>query len=166
MGENRVITRLRETFSEPPLRVERQDGDPIINVARRHLRDVLSFLKNDSICSFDMLTDLFGVDCLSRKPRFDVVYFMNSLTLKQRLTVKVSVEDDEPVESVADIYRAAEWFEREIFDMFGIRFSNHPDLRRILLEDDFEGYPLRKDFPTEGYDFNVPVTVRLEEGEG
>ena len=166
MEENRTVTRLREKFGEPPLTVEKAQGDAIIRVGRRHLRDVLLFLKNDGACAFDMLTDLFGVDCFHRKPRFDLVYFLNSLQLKHRFTVKVGIEESEAVESVSDIWKAAEWFEREIFDMFGIRFANHPDLRRILLEDDFDGHPLRKDFPTEGYDFNVPFVVRLDGEKG
>ena len=112
-----------------------------------------------------MMTDLFAVDRHGSDPRFEVVYLLNSLDLKERLVVKVRVADNEPVPTVSDLWRAADWLEREAYDMFGVRFENHPDLRRILSVEDFDGYPLRKDFPTEGYGFDEPFVVRLEEGD-
>jgi NADH-quinone oxidoreductase subunit C len=166
MEENKAVKRLQDNFKNLSMTIEKAGGESIVRVGRRQVHDVLSFLKADADCAFDMLTDLFAVDCLHRSPRFDVVYFLNSLTLRQRLAVKVAVEDTEEIDTASDIWQAADWFEREIFDMFGIRFRNHPDLRRILLEDDFDGHPLRKDFPTEGYNFDAPFVVNLDEEKG
>lgn len=164
--ENKAVARLLETFGDRGLTHEKGGAGPIVRVSPRLLREVLQFLKSDGTCAFDMLTDLFGVDCFHRKPRFDVVYLLNALSMKQRLTVKIGLDDNETLETASDIWKAAEWFEREIFDMFGIRFGNHPDLRRILLDDDFDGHPLRKDFPLEGRDGDTPFVVRLDEEKG
>ncbi len=129
------------------------------------LRDVLLFLKTDEELRYTMMTDLFAADRYGSDPRFEVVYLLNSLHLKKRLVVKVRVGDSEPVPTVSDLWRAADWLEREAYDMFGVRFENHPDLRRILSVEDFDGYPLRKDFPTEGYGFEEPFHVKLEQGD-
>ncbi len=104
------------------------------------------------------------MDRYGREPRFEVVYLMSSTALGERLAVKVRVRENETVPTVSDLWRAAEWLEREAYDMFGIVFENHPDLRRILMVEDFDGYPLRKDFPTEGYGFEEPFRVNLDEG--
>lgn len=143
--------------------IEKADDLPCVTVAIERVREVLSSLKKDPELSFAMLTDLFAVDCYGRTPRFEVVYLLNSLQIKHRLIVKVKVNDGESVPTVSDIWAAAEWLEREAYDMFGLRFDNHPDLRRILMVEDFDGYPLRKDFPTEGHGFNEPFSVHLEE---
>jgi NADH/F420H2 dehydrogenase subunit C len=161
-GESRAIRKLIEKFSDASLKIEEHNSATMVTVGKERARDVLLFLKSDPECIFDMLTDQFGVDHSSEKPRFEIIYLLNSLGNKERLTVKVRLAEGENFPTVCDIWKAAEWFEREIFDMFGIRFDNHPDLRRILLDDDFEGHPLRKDFPTEGYGFEQPFTVRLD----
>lgn len=161
-GESKAVRKLIENFTGVSLRVEESNGATMVTVGKEKARDVLLFLRNDADCNFDMLTDQFGVDHSSEKPRFELIYLLNSLGNKERLTVKVRLAEGESFPTVCDIWKAAEWFEREIFDMFGIRFDNHPDLRRILLDDDFEGHPLRKDFPTEGYGFDQPFTVHLE----
>ena len=161
-GESKAVRKLIEKFTGVSLRVEESNGATMVTVGKERARDVLFFLRNDADCNFDMLTDQFGVDHPSEKPRFELIYLLNSLGNKERLTVKVRLAEGESFPTVCDIWKAAEWFEREIFDMFGIRFDNHPDLRRILLDDDFEGHPLRKDFPTEGYGFDQPFTVHLE----
>ncbi len=141
-----------------------QTGDTCAVIAGKDaLRDVLIFLKTDEALGFTMMTDLFAVDRYGSDPRFEVVYLLNSLQLKERLVVKVRVADGEPVPTVSDLWRAADWLEREAYDMFGISFENHPDLRRILSVEDFDGYPLRKDFPTEGYGFEEPYVVKLEQ---
>ena len=134
--------------------------------AKERLRDVLRFMKDEPDLAFSMLIDLFAIDSLGKEPRFEVVYLLNSLKLKERLVVKIRLKDGEAAPTVSDLFRAAEWLEREAFDMFGLRFDDHPDLRRILMMEDFDGYPLRKDFPTEGFGFDRPFKVRLEEAEG
>jgi NADH-quinone oxidoreductase subunit C len=135
-------------------------GELTLIVKKEDVRGVLRTLKETF--SYDMLTDLCGVD-LREPPRFAVVYHLHSMKYGDRIRVKVRVEDGDEVETVSDMWGCADWLEREAYDMFGIRFKGHPDLRRILLTDDFVGYPLRKDFPTEGYDFDRPFEVRLEE---
>jgi NADH-quinone oxidoreductase subunit C len=161
-GNSTLVQRLVERFSDARLKTEEYRGACFVTVARERARDVLLFLRSDPDCAFDMLTDQFGVDHAGEKPRFEIIYLLNSLARKERLTVKVRVNEGDSCPTACDIWKSAEWFEREIFDMFGIRFDNHPDLRRILLDDDFEGHPLRKDFPTEGYGFEKPFVVRLE----
>lgn len=112
---------------------------------------VLLFLREDASCRFSTLIDIAGVDYPERSQRFDVVYHLLSLHQNQRIRVKVAVDAETLVPSVAEIYPAANWFEREAFDMYGILFSGHPDLRRILTDYGFHGHPLRKDFPLTGH---------------
>lgn len=142
---------------------EMAGSQPTAVVDKVKLREVLSFLKSASDFGSPMLTDLFPVDYFPKNPRFEVVYLLTSLQTKERLVIKVRLNDGERVGSVSDIFASAEWLEREAFDMFGIRFDNHPDMRRILMVEDFDGFPLRKDFPTEGYGFDKPFKVELEE---
>jgi NADH-quinone oxidoreductase subunit C len=108
-----------------------------------------------------MLTDLCGVDFFPAQPRFEVVYLLYSMKAQQRLRLKIRVGESESVSSVESIWKAADWLEREVYDLFGITFDNHPDLRRILLWDGYEGYPLRKDFPVEGPDFDKPFVPEV-----
>ncbi len=157
-----TIERLTGRFGAS-LSYEQAGGKPAVIAGKNALRDVLLFLKTDEALLYTMMTDLFAVDRNASDPRFEVVYLLNSLHLKERLVVKVRVADGEPVPTVSDLWRAADWLEREAYDMLGVRFSNHPDLRRILCVEDFDGYPLRKDFPTEGYGFEEPFVVRLEQ---
>ena len=127
-------------------------GNLIIYVDAKEIISTLQELRDDKNLSFKMLLDLFGMDMLGvREPRFEVVYNLLSFKLNNRITVKVSLNDGEKIDTVCDVFRCANWYEREAFDMFGIEFNNHPDLRRILTDYDFEGYPLRKDFPLTGY---------------
>lgn len=119
---------------------------------------VMRFLRDDSQCLFKMLLDICGVDYPEREKRFEVVYNLLSLGHNQRVRVKVCVAEDEPVPSVTALYPTAGWFERETWDLYGVFFSGHPDLRRILTDYGFEGHPLRKDFPLTGY-----VEVRYDE---
>ena len=161
----KVTGKLVRQFGEKVITVEDRSGSsiPSVIVDKTKITEVLFFLKNDPDCAFDMLTDLFGVDNYKEKPRFEVIYFLNSLRNKIRLAVKVGLEEGESTPTASGNWKAAEWFEREIYDMFGIRFEGHPDLRRILLDDEFEGHPLRKDFPLEGHDFDKPFVVELGE---
>jgi NADH-quinone oxidoreductase subunit C len=126
-------------------------GELVFNVARDSIVKVLTFLRDDVNCQFKMLMELCGVDYPEREDRFDIVYCLLSLTLNQRVKVKIQTNTSSAVPSVANVYSAANWWEREAWDLFGIYFSDHPDLRRILSDYGFEGHPLRKDFPLTGY---------------
>ncbi len=122
-----------------------------VEVERDGLLDFMRFLKNDEVIAFDLISDVTAVDHFTgRKPRFDMVYHIFSLKNAERIRVKVAVDEDEAVDSVTSVWRGAEWLEREVFDMFGISFNGHPDMRRILMPEDYKYYPLRKDFPLEG----------------
>ncbi len=133
-------------------------GELMIRVKREALLRVLSFLRDDTKCQFKLLADLCGVDYPDRPERFEVVYNLLSLKLNQRLRIKVTTDEEHAVPSATSLYRAAGWFEREAWDLFGIYFSDHPDLRRLLTDYGFEGHPMRKDFPLTGY-----VEVRYDE---
>lgn len=113
--------------------------------------EVLTFLRNDSACAFMSFIDLAGADYPGRELRFDVVYHLMSPVLNHRVRVKIKTDEDTPVPSVTDVYPGADWFEREAYDLYGILFTGHPDLRRLLTDYGFEGHPLRKDFPTTGF---------------
>jgi len=115
-------------------------------IERDHVHAVMTFLRDDKQCMFETLIDICGVDYPDRPERFEVVYHLLSMQLNQRIRVKLSTDEEMPVASVVDIFPAANWY-----DMYGIQFSGHPDLRRILTDYGFEGYPLRKDFPLTGY---------------
>jgi NADH-quinone oxidoreductase subunit C len=119
---------------------------------------LLTFLRDDARCAFISMIDICGVDWPQREKRFDVVYHLLSPKQNQRIRIKVAVADGESVPSATSVYKGAEWFEREAWDMYGIPFSGHADLRRILTDYGFEGHPLRKDFPTTGY-----VEVRYDD---
>ncbi len=129
-----------------------------ITVAREDIVAVLTRLRDDPKCQFEVLIDICGVDYPERAERFDVVYHLLSMRLNQRLRVKISTDEATPVASVNDVYPAANWYEREAYDLYGIRFTGHPDLRRILTDYGFQGHPLRKDFPLTGY-----VEVRYDD---
>lgn len=116
-----------------------------------NLEALVEFLRDDASCRFSTLVDITAVDHPERPHRFDVVYHFLSMYRNQRIRVKVAVREEEMVPSITELHPSANWFEREVFDMFGILFSGHPDLRRILTDYGFRGYPLRKDFPTTGY---------------
>ena len=121
---------------------------------------VIKFLRDDPECAFSQLIDLCGVDYPERALRFDVVYHLLSMTKNRRIRVKVQAGEETQVPSLTGLFEAAAWFEREAFDMYGILFSGHPDLRRLLTDYGFEGYPLRKDFPLTGH-----VEVRYDDDQ-
>nr|ANO44451.1 NADH dehydrogenase subunit 9 [Schizochytrium sp. TIO1101] len=120
-------------------------------VKKESLIDVIRFLKSNSHCQFIVLSDIAGVDYPFRANRFEVVYQLLSIRYNCRITVKVNLASEEAVPSITSIHESANWYEREAFDLFGIFFSNHPDLRRILTDYGFEGHPMRKDFPLTGF---------------
>jgi NADH-quinone oxidoreductase subunit C len=122
-----------------------------IRIKREHLLEVAKFLKEEPDYDFNFLSDLCGVDYMGKDPRFEVVYHLYSLTHTHRLRVKVSLSDNDPtIPSVVSLWKTADWHERECYDLLGITFSDHPDLKRILTPEGFKDYPLRKDFPLKG----------------
>jgi len=126
-------------------------GELTIMAQARNIVAVVKFLREDSRCLFHSIIDVTAVDWPSREPRFDVVYHF--LSPRQNLRIRVKVETDEttPVPSIIDVFPGANWFEREVYDLYGVPFTGHPDMRRILTDYGFEGYPLRKDFPLTGF---------------
>ncbi len=126
-------------------------GEITFVVKREGILEVCEFLKGDPECQFDFLTEVIGVHYPKREEKpLEVVYHLYSTTKKHRVRLKVLLAEDEEVESVFPVWRSATWYEREAYDMVGIRFANHPDLKRILLPDDWKGHPLRKDYPLQG----------------
>jgi len=126
-------------------------GELTLRAPVESLERIIKFLRDDSSCRFEMLVDICGVDYPERDPRFDVVYHLLSVGNNLRLRLKVGVKEEGAVPSMVAHYNTAGWFEREVWDLFGIYFSDHPDLRRLLTDYGFEGHPLRKDFPLTGY---------------
>jgi NADH-quinone oxidoreductase subunit C len=126
-------------------------GELILTVQRERVVEVMTFLRDDPACMFKVLVDVCGVDYPERPERFEVVYNLLSLRHNARIRVKVATDEATPVPSVTGVFSSANWFEREAWDLYGIFFSEHPDLRRILTDYGFEGHPLRKDFPLTGY---------------
>ena len=140
----RVIA-LAPTAAAAPVELVR--GQAVVIVPREQIASVLPLLRDHKELQFTQLMDVSCVDYLGRTPRFEVVYQLLSFPLRQRLRVKVTVPEDDPViPSAVPVWKSANWAEREVYDMFGIRFTGHPDLRRILMYDEFEGHPLRKDY--------------------
>ena len=133
-------------------------GELMVTVKAETIVHALTFLREDSQCQFTVLVDICGVDYPDRPQRFEVVYNLLSLRQNQRIRVKVATDEDTPVPSVTRAFSCANWYEREVWDLYGVMFSDHPDLRRILTDYGFDGHPLRKDFPLSGF-----VQVRYDE---
>jgi NADH-quinone oxidoreductase subunit C len=133
-------------------------GELTIQAQREAIIEVVTFLRDDPLCRFINFIDVCGVDYPEREQRFDVVYHFMSPHLNQRIRVKVQADDIVPVPSITGVFPGADWFEREAYDLYGILFTGHPDLRRILTDYGFDGHPLRKDFPLTGF-----VQVRYDE---
>jgi NADH-quinone oxidoreductase subunit C len=149
---NLAVVRLRAAFPDVPIRAVSMFGQDWAIVPAEAIVDVCRFLREDDQTKFDALVDVTAVDLLPRSPRWEVVYQLTSLSRNVRFRLKVEVADTaEPeVPSVTSVYRVADWYEREVWDLFGIRFAGHPNMRRILLPDDWEGFPLRYDHPIGG----------------
>ena len=147
-----IAHRLKTAFPKGVLSYTQQQGELCIWVGEDCLLDFMTFLRDDSGCSFEQLIDICAVDYPGRKPRFDVVYHLLCLSQNMRLRVKVGIDEDVSIPTVSGIFPCAVWYEREAWDMFGILFANHPDLRRLLTDYGFSGHPLRKDFPLSGYE--------------
>ena len=135
-------------------------GELNVDVRREKIIDVLTFLRDDSQCDFAVLIDITAVDRPERGERFEIVYHLLSMKQNQRIRVKTTVGEETAMASVIPVFPCADWYEREVFDMYGVAFDGHPDLRRLLTDYGFDGHPLRKDFPLTGY-----VEVRYDEQE-
>ncbi len=147
-----------EALPQEVLGTEVEFDELMVRARRDLIVKVLTFLRDDVNCRFQQLMDLCGVDYPEREKRFEVVYNLLSLTHNMRVRVKVETDEETPVPSVSGVFSSATWWEREAWDLFGIYFSEHPDLRRIMTDYGFDGHPLRKDFPLTGY-----VDVRYDD---
>jgi len=161
---NEALNELAETIAlrreDAILASEVRRGELTVTVDLPALVDFIAHLRSDPTCRFTTLIDITAVDWPAREKRFDLVYHFLSMHLNQRIRVKAEVREDEIAPSIISVFPSADWYEREVFDMYGILFSGHPDLRRILTDYGFSGHPLRKDFPTTGY-----VEVRYDEAQ-
>ena len=162
MAEIQQIEDLGEYLADPlgdsVLATEIANGELTVEVAPVSIVKVLTFLRDDVNCQFKQLMDVCGVDFPERERRFNVVYHLLSMTQNTRIRLIIQTDEATPVPSVCSVFNSAAWFEREAWDLYGIFFSGHPDLRRILTDYGFEGHPLRKDFPLTGY-----VEVRYDD---
>lgn len=149
------VEKLREKFGsaieEVRMPVEHPTEVPIVFVARSKLVEVLEFIKGDPELDYGFLSDITATDEMPADPRFEVVYNLFSISRRNRIRLKVRVREGETVPTAVTVWPAADWAEREVFDMFGVRFEGHPDLRRILMDERWQGHPLRKDYPIRGY---------------
>ena len=145
-----ALRRLLEALPDAVLETHARLGDATARVDASRITEVASLLRDDPELAFEMLTDLTCVDYLGEEPRFEVVYHFYSVAKNHRVRVKARVsEASARIDSLAPLYASANWMEREVWDLYGVHFSGHPDLRRILLYDEFEGHPLRKDYAKE-----------------
>lgn len=155
--EGTILQRLTEQFGEAVVETHDVPGGLSAIVKPERIVEIIGWLRDEPGLEFDMLMDLCGVDYLPRRPRFEVVYNLYSVKLNHRLRIRVQLGADQPeVATITTLYKCADWFEREVWDMFGIKFIGHPDLRRILMYDQFEGHPLRRDYP---YNKRQPIVA-------
>jgi len=166
MENVKILERLKGKFPEAVIADQGCRGDLQVTVGAEALIEVMQFLRDDEQLAFDLLIDVLSIDNSERRrtPRFEVVYVLVSTAGGHRLLVKVPLDDGEEVSSVTGIWHSANWAEREVYDLMGIRFAGHPDLRRILTWDGFDGHPLRKEFPLLGKDFDKkwdPDTIEI-----
>ena len=147
-ADNRILNTLKKHFAEAITECGLDKGDAVAVVEPGRIHEIVSFLKNGPQAGFEMLIDLFGVDYLPRKPRFEVVYLLHKLETNERIRLRVQLEENDcEIATITDLYPIADWLERETWDMFGIVFTGHPDLKRLLMYEPFEGHPLRRDYP-------------------
>ncbi|MCI0568455.1 MAG: NADH-quinone oxidoreductase subunit C [Acidobacteria bacterium] len=148
-SEPREVEKVRERFGEALKEVVYFRGEDTLVVAPEKILEICQFLKDDPEMGFDLLVDVTGIHFLEREYSYEVVYHLLSLARRRRLRLRVRLGEAGEIDSVTSVWRGADWHEREAFDLVGIRFKGHPDLRRILMPEDFEGHPLRKDFALE-----------------
>ena len=145
-----VLRRLLDLLPDAVQETHARLGDATARVAASRILEVLETLRDDPELEFEMLTDVTAVDYLGQEPRFEMVYHLYSVAKNRRLRIKARVAEPSPeIDSAAGLWASANWMEREVWDLYGIRFKGHPDLRRILLYEGFDGHPLRKDYPKE-----------------
>jgi NADH-quinone oxidoreductase subunit C len=148
--ESITIKKLKDKFPQYILSIHNYRGDDTALIKRETITEVCKFIKDDKDLDYNFLTDLTVVDYLGNDPRFEVVYHFYSLKHNHRVRIKAGVPESDPtIDSLTPLYKGANWFEREAWDMYGIKFNGHPDLRRILLYEEFKGHPLRKDYPID-----------------
>ena len=145
--DNLILNKIKEKFANSILEIVEFRNELTCVVKKSDLPAICKFLRDDPELLFDFLSCISGVDFPERNPRFDVVYELFSISKNHRVRLKVKVNEEESIPSITSIWSTANWHEREVFDLFGINFEGHPDLRRILMPDDYKGHPLRKDFP-------------------
>lgn len=152
LKDHPAVARLR-VWNPSAVTAVRFDRDEMtIYVERANIREACALLRDDAECAFNFLVDITCVDWYPAEPRFEVIYHLLSIPKKERLRLKVRLDSSSPiVESLTSLWPGANYFEREVFDLFGIRFTGHPYLRRLLMPEEWEGHPLRKDYPVEGY---------------
>ena len=141
-------------LKESNINVILYDNEKYLGIIVNNKSDIVSiikFLKDNEKLFFNQLIDITAIDYPSRELRFEIVYLLISLKLNQRILIKTSINENDNIESISSVYKSANWYERECYDLFGIKFLNHPDLRRIMTDYNFEGHPLRKDFPLTGH---------------
>ena len=164
-GSNPAVEVLRAWSANAIEEVIEFRGETTLVVPRKVLRQVAARCREDNALQFNLLSDATCVDRFPIEPRFELNYSLVSIPKKNRLRLRVKLSGNDPVvDSVVPVWPGAGWMEREIFDLMGIRFTGHPDLRRILLPDDWEGYPLRRDFPVEGYRDIPAIATRYTRG--
>lgn len=145
-----ILEQIKEKFLDDVYETSEFRGDLVVILNKKIIKDAMQFLKTDSALQFNMLMDLTAVDYLwqGRTPRFDVVYHLFSMSKKHRIRIKAGVDEKDPmIDSLVSLWPIANWFEREVWDLFGIQFTGHPNLTRIMMYEGFEGHPLRKDYP-------------------
>lgn len=154
-----VVEAIQARFGDAVVATHAWRGDDTVVVKREALVEICQFLRDDEAMAFEMPIDVCGVDYQGWKtPRFEVVYHLNSISKRHRIRLKVQLaEDDAVVPSVTGVWRGVDWFEREAWDMYGVHFEGHPNLERILMYPEFEGHPLRKDYPQRGYQPLMPL---------
>jgi len=144
----KLIDLVKGKFPEIVTSSHQQHGDETVMVKRKNIVEVMRWLRDNEETAFNMIMDLTAVDNYGKKPRFEVVYHLYSVSKNHRLRVKAEVPADDPkINSLVPVWVGADWYEREVWDMYGIRFSGHPSLKRLLLYEEFKGHPLRKDYP-------------------
>lgn len=151
-AQNPIAVALEKEVSGAVLDFKNDIDGPVIYVSGSSIAAVAKHLRDSA--GFERLSSVTAVDWWPRDPRFEVIYFLHSLAKNQRLRVAVRTKESDPLESVSRIWRSANWYEREVFDLFGVQFYNHPNLERIMMPADWEGHPLRKDFPIHGYKYS------------
>jgi NADH-quinone oxidoreductase subunit C len=163
MNNNRVLEKLRQRFAEISFEASEFRGELTVVVPKEQIVSVCTMLRDDPELGYNFLSDLCGIDMYMPVNRFGVVYHLLSLPHKHRIRLKTFTQEDNPkVPTVTGVWPTANWHEREAYDMFGIIFEGHPDLRRMYMPEEFEHYPLRKDFPLMGIPGSIPLPKKLE----